>query len=182
MSNNHIKFYDPKDPFYEFSNFFEAPFVLDGKTWQTTEHYFQAAKFSHFPEYVDLIQACNTPGKCFVLAQQKCKGGYAAKWMINPAIGDRRLLNDIVREYKEKGVHIRPDWDDVRIEVMKKCLLAKFTQNAKLRDLLLSTGDATIIENSPRDSFWGIGKNGDGSNWLGLLLMEVRYDLQTTAP
>lgn len=172
-----IKFYDPKNPYYEFSNFFEAPFVLDGQTWLTTEHYFQAAKFPNHPEYVEIIRKCSTPGKCFMLAQQKCKGGYAAKWMVDPAKGDRRVINQVIRDFKDT-VAIRPDWDEIRLQVMKHCLLAKFTQNAKLKDLLLATGDAEIIEDSPRDSFWGIGKNGDGSNWLGRLLMEVRSELK----
>lgn len=177
MATSAIKFYEPKAPYYEFSNFFVAPFVLDGETWMTTEHYYQAAKFSEqHPDYAALIRACSTPGKCFVLAQQKCKGGYAAKWMVNPDTGDRRLLNDLVREHKDT-VRIRADWDSVRLEVMKRCLVAKFTQNAALKKLLLDTGDADIIEDSPRDSFWGIGKKGDGANWLGRLLMEVRDEI-----
>jgi ribA/ribD-fused uncharacterized protein len=98
--------------------------------------------------------------------------------MINPATGDRRILNDLVREYLDKGVRIRSDWNDVRIDVMRRCLYAKFTQNETLRDILLATGDAMIVENSPRDSFWGIGKSGDGSNWLGVLLMELRTTLR----
>lgn len=178
MATTTIKFYDPKNPFYEFSNFFHAPFILDGETWMTTEHYFQAAKFmDHHPDYANLIRMCSTPGKCFVLANQKCKGGYAAKWMVNPEAGDRRLLNDIVIKYKDT-VHIRPDWDNVRLVVMKRCLLAKFRQNITLAKLLLDTGDALIVEDSPRDSFWGIGKNGDGANHLGRLLMEVRDELK----
>lgn len=30
--------------------------------------------------------------------------------------------------------------------------------------------------NSPRDDFWGIGKNGNGKNMLGILLMEIRFE------
>lgn len=43
---NAIKFYKTKEPFGEFSNFAAFPINLDGKTWPTTEHYFQAKKFS----------------------------------------------------------------------------------------------------------------------------------------
>lgn len=42
-----IKFYKQKEPFYEFSNFYASKFELDGKTWSTTENYFQATKFDN---------------------------------------------------------------------------------------------------------------------------------------
>ena len=178
---NAIRFYEPKQPYYEFSNFYQAPFELDGKIWKTSEHYFQAAKFigtPHNTAYSELIRLCNTPGKCFTLARQKKKGGYAGAYTIDPKNkNDTRIhmmtLNDIIGEY-EGLAFIRDDWEDVKIDVMRKCLKAKFTQHAKLKNLLLSTGDAVIIEDSPRDDFWGIGKYGTGKNWLGKLLMETR--------
>lgn len=40
-----INFYSVSDPYGEFSNFAAFPIRLDGKTWPTTEHYFQAMKF-----------------------------------------------------------------------------------------------------------------------------------------
>lgn len=170
-----IKFYDPKSPYYEFSNFFEEPFNLDGRTWPTVEHYFQAAKFTD-PEYVEVIRNCSTPCKAFVLARQKLKGGYAAKWCVNLKGGDRRLLNDIILEYCPR-VSIRPDWDEVRVDVMQKALMAKFSQSKRLKTMLLETQDKIIMEDSPRDSFWGIGKDGKGTNMLGHLLMKVRDEV-----
>lgn len=177
MSHQVVKFYKKEDAFYEFSNFYKAAFELDGKSWPTTEHYFQAAKFPDHPEYQEIIRNCSTPGKCFTIAQQKKKGGYAVKWAVNPKTGDNRLLNDIITQYKDT-VRIRVDWDDVRISVMTKCLTAKFSQNECLKNLLLSTGKKHIIEDSPRDDYWGIGKNNNGQNHLGRLLMEVREELQ----
>src|SRR5262249_28805143 len=41
-----IRFYSTKDTYGEFSNFARYPFVLDGKQWPTSEHYFQAQKFA----------------------------------------------------------------------------------------------------------------------------------------
>jgi predicted NAD-dependent protein-ADP-ribosyltransferase YbiA (DUF1768 family) len=35
-----------------------------------------------------------------------------------------------------------------------------------------------LIENSPKDSYWGIGKNKDGQNWLGKFLMKLREELR----
>jgi N-glycosidase YbiA len=40
-----IEFYSTKNAYGEFSNFASFPFILDGKEWPTSEHYFQAQKF-----------------------------------------------------------------------------------------------------------------------------------------
>lgn len=47
-------------------------------------------------------------------------------------------------------------------------------QNSHLKQFLLSTGDDTIVENVP-DSYWGIGKDGNGSNVAGQILQYLRY-------
>src|SRR5688572_15425176 len=73
---------------------------------------------------------------------------------------------------------LRPDWESVKEDVMREVLLAKFTQHEEARDLLLSTGDARIIEASPKDRYWGDGADGSGLNRLGVLLMEVRERLR----
>lgn len=67
-------------------------------------------------------------------------------------------------------------WNSVRDSVMWRALCAKFTQHADLRALLLGTGDAVLVENSPTDSYWG-QYNGVGENRLGRMLMELRARL-----
>ncbi|MBM7783738.1 NADAR family protein [Tenggerimyces flavus] len=76
---------------------------------------------------------------------------------------------------------MRRDWYGVRDAVMKKALLAKFTQHGDLRALLLSTGDALLVEHTKNDRYWGDGGDGSGRNRLGLLLMEVREQLRVAA-
>ena len=61
-----------------------------------------------------------------------------------------------------------------KIVIMRSVLLCKFGFNPDLADRLLATGDAILIENSKTDSYWGIGKKGDGQNWLGKCLMDIR--------
>jgi len=61
-----------------------------------------------------------------------------------------------------------------KVVVMRGVLLNKFSHNPDLADKLLETGDALLIEDSKTDSYWGIGKKGDGQNWLGKCLMDVR--------
>lgn len=73
---------------------------------------------------------------------------------------------------------LRPDWESVKIDLMRKALYAKFKSNEQIKQVLLSTKDAKIVENSPRDYFWGCGSNKKGLNKLGLLLMETRDKLR----
>lgn len=73
----------------------------------------------------------------------------------------------------------RPDWDAVRVKIMRWCLQVKLAQNwDKFSELLLETGDMPIVEHSRRDDFWGAkpidGETLVGTNALGRLLMELR--------
>lgn len=72
----------------------------------------------------------------------------------------------------------RPDWDDVRVDVMRWCLRVKLEQNwDRFHDLLLATGEKPIVEESRRDDYWGAKPTGQmlaGRNVLGRLLMELR--------
>ena len=69
---------------------------------------------------------------------------------------------------------MRADWESVKEDVMRECLLAKFKAHPIIFSKLLETGDSKLIENSPTDYYWGIGANGTGKNRLGVLLMELR--------
>ena len=78
----------------------------------------------------------------------------------------------------------RPDWDNVRIRIMRWCLRVKLVCNwDTFSELLLDTGDRPIVEDSHKDSFWGAkpSSNGDalvGKNVLGRLLMELREEVR----
>jgi ribA/ribD-fused uncharacterized protein len=71
---------------------------------------------------------------------------------------------------------IRPDWNAIKVDRMKAVLEAKFTQHEDLKQALLNTGDATLIEDSKTDSFWGTGSKGVGQNTLGRLLIDLRHE------
>ena len=49
----------------------------------------------------------------------------------------------------------------------------------KRKEVLLKTGNAKLIENAPRDKFWGIGGKKDGQNILGQILMLVRRQFES---
>jgi ribA/ribD-fused uncharacterized protein len=55
---------------------------------------------------------------------------------------------------------LHSDWGTRKISIMKKALEEKFTQHGELREILLSTGDAILMENSQEDYFWGIRADG----------------------
>jgi len=75
-----------------------------------------------------------------------------------------------------KGIRLRPDWDSVKVNIMLELLHKKFSQ-PDLRAMLLSTGDAELIEGNDRgDKEWGV-YGGDGENLLGKLLMRVRDNI-----
>ncbi|MBP0020243.1 MAG: NADAR family protein [Cyanobacteria bacterium SBLK] len=76
---------------------------------------------------------------------------------------------------------LRQDWETVKEDAMKKALLQKFSSHPEIGEILLSTGDEEIVENSPVDYYWGCGKDGSGKNRLGFLLMEVREILRDRA-
>lgn len=73
-----------------------------------------------------------------------------------------------------QNVTMRSDWDKIKYQVMAECVLAKFVQHRDLRERLLSTGYEYLIEDSPVDSWWGCGPDGNGQNNLGRILMATR--------
>jgi ribA/ribD-fused uncharacterized protein len=73
---------------------------------------------------------------------------------------------------------MRSDWDDIKVDVMRKCIRAKFTQNEDLKEKLLDTTDEHLEEgNTWGDKFWGT-VSGHGKNMLGRILMEIREELR----
>ncbi len=140
-----INFYSVGDDYGEFSNFAAFPFKLAGKSWPTSEHYFQAKKFKD-PASQEEIRRAKTP-------------------MLAARMG---------RDRKRK---LRPDWESVKVQLMREALKAKFRTHQELHALLLSTGDAKLVEHTENDSYWGDGGDGSGRNMLGRLLMELRDEL-----
>lgn len=79
---------------------------------------------------------------------------------------------------RDRSKKLRVDWESVKVGVMRFAVLTKFTQHEELRELLLSTGDAKLIEHTERDCYWGDGGDGSGKNMLGQILMQVREQLR----
>ncbi len=138
------------------SQWFEAPFVADGVTYQTAEQYMMAGKASLFNDVVALEKIRN------------CASPAIAKKLGRGVVG-----------------YVDSTWLAHRSQIVVAANLAKFSQHKTLADFLLGTKDAVILEASPVDKIWGIGMAADhpdthnpakwqGLNLLGFALMEVR--------
>lgn len=135
-------------PYGCFSNFFRCDVVIDGKIYPSTEHYYQSQKTN------DVVQ------------QEKIRTSVTPK----EAKRQAKMIEMI------DGLPI--DWESIKYHVMKKALMAKFTQHLSLKQLLLDTLDQELAESSPYDAIWGTGSDGNGQNLLGKCLMEVRKEIK----
>jgi ribA/ribD-fused uncharacterized protein len=149
-----ILFYSKKPEYREFSNFFVEPFKLEDPT--------PGGSVKLWPSVEHYFQAAKFPNDPV----------YREKIRTAATPEKAKLLGG------NRAKKIDPQWDSKREDVMRKALYAKFSQNEVLRNLLLSTGNRDLIEDSPTDSYWGRGNNGTGSNRLGVLLMELRSTLR----
>lgn len=175
--SDEIKFFQPSKKWYEFSNFWtveDGLFEWRGRTWTSSECAFQAAKFMYstlneYNEYVDLIQCEKNPGVAKMYGNQKVSG----------RIISRCEKSENIKQNLKSFKHLKldPEWESKKVDIMKEILFQKFSQNEDLKNLLLSTENRHIVENSPYDRFWGVHKSGTGKNMLGHLLMDVRHEL-----
>ncbi|MCE8159295.1 MAG: DUF1768 domain-containing protein [Candidatus Moeniiplasma glomeromycotorum] len=165
--DNQIWFYDKNYNYYGFTNFWPAPFTISEippglglspelvGSWKTSEHLFQAAKFTD-KEIIEKIRSAPNTG-------------------FRQPGGVFNLANSGQGEYKNE---IRKDWHGVKVKVMRWVVKQKFSQNSDLKNLLWKTGNKELVENSlEKDNFWGNGKDRNGENWLGKILMEIRQEI-----
>lgn len=129
-------------------------------------------EFSNFAKYPIKLDGKNWPStEHYFQAQKFQDAAYQQKIRKTSTPLQAAILG---RDRRQK---LRCDWESTKISVMRNALWAKFTQHEELKELLLSTNDARLVEHAENDSFWGDGGNGKGKNWLGRLLMEVRKQL-----
>lgn len=142
-----LTFFMPDAPYGWLCALSAHPVALDGKVWPTAEHYYQAQKFEFHYVVQELIRAEPDPFKAKAIA-------------------------------KEHKALVVGDWKPTRcLEVFRYVTRAKFKQHPDLAAALLATGDAELIEANDDDAFWGHGPDGNGANWCGKIVMEVRAAL-----
>lgn len=159
-----IQFYGTRGKYNFLSNFHNAIVTIDGLQYATIEHYYQSMKTTD-PMLAERIRSASTPGGAKMAGRQlACREDW------NEVVGNP-ALHTIFGDSKGIVVHL------VKDHFMFNGLIAKFTQRPELRDALLLTGTEELIEASPTDFYWGVGKNGTGQNKLGRMLQLVRRDL-----
>jgi len=105
---------------------------------------------------------------------------YQAEKTLVPAQQSMILVASSPGKAKKFGrkVTLRPDWEQVKEQVMLDICLQKFLQNPDIADMLVATGDAILVEHTPwGDYYWGDGGDGTGKNRLGFILQAVRSAL-----
>ena len=154
-------------PYGAFSNLFRREIVLAGRSFTTSEHAYQALK-PRDPRVRDWLLSAPAPSLLAIAAHT------LPSEPPDPGEVMARTADALL------GFHTRPGWSRLRYPWMLRCLQAKFEQHQDLAELLLSTGDAPIIEAGRIDDDagrrWGI-VNGKGSNYLGRMLQRVRAQL-----
>lgn len=105
---------------------------------------------------------------------------HAFQAMKSTDLKDRAMISAIKNpgDAKRAGkrLKLRENWEDIKSNVMRQALMSKFRYNKDLRNKLLATGSAVLIEgNHHGDRYWGV--DGYGENILGHLLMQLRCTL-----
>lgn len=150
-TDRRVRFYE--HDFYVLSNFSAFNLEWEGMTFQTSEAAYHWEKFA--------IEADDDTRNSVAYAIYEAPSAHEAF------------------KIAETQKHLRrPDWDDVKVGIMRDILRAKADQHEYVRRKLLATGDRELVEDSWRDDFWGWGPNRDGQNMLGKLWMEVRAELR----
>lgn len=165
MTTYNEKFYENDNGVYFKSNYpsqwYESTFIIDSKEYNCCEKYMMEQKALYFNDIEIAEMIMNT--------------------------------ND-PKEHKQLGRNVKNfdeyKWNMVADEIVYKANLAKFSQNAELKNKLLATGGKMFVECSPYDRIWGNGLNITdtlktpmiewlGTNRLGLAIMKVRNTLRT---
>ena len=142
------------------SNHHPSPFEIDGVTYSGVEQFY------------------------FAQMATKCHDEKVLAAVMDTS--DPALQKDASKQIRKKTTYFTA-WLGLRIPTMKEGVRQKFLQNPHLADFLKQTGDSTLAEAAPNDSFWGIGlgmsnnKRSDNTKWghnnLGLVLEQIRAEL-----
>lgn len=141
------------------SQWYPAKFVVDGVDYTTAEHFMMAEKARMFKDDENL-----------------------AKILQTKSLADVKALGRKVRNFDSTL------WGKHCFQTVVKANVAKFSQNEKLSKWLRTTAPKILVEASPSDKIWGIGRGvsdpdaKDPSKWrgrnlLGFALTQVREEL-----
>ena len=140
-----------KEQFGDLSNMSNVfPLLVQGIPVRSSEALYQAMRYPHQPD-----------------------------WQREILAAPHAMRSKMASKKQKRQLSSRPDWEQVREDIMRWCLGVKASQHfGRFSRVLLSSGDRKIVERSRKDRFWGAVPVEDdlleGENRLGRLLMELR--------
>jgi ribA/ribD-fused uncharacterized protein len=132
------------------SQWYPAPFVIDGRRFATAEHYMMYCKAVLFRDHET-----------------------AERVLTAPTPGAAKALGRAVRGFNEET------WLAHRYEIALTGNRGKFGQSPELRAFLMGTNTRILVEASPVDRIWGVGLAEDDEHienparWQGLNRVQV---------
>ena len=130
--------------FYVFSNFSSFQVQWKDRVWATSEHAYQASHF--FSTAPELVEK----------------------------IFNARSAHDAFKIAKANTDKAPDNWDDIKVGIMEDICKHKLQQHEYVQRKLLQTKDLPLVEDSPKDPFWGWGIDRNGRNELGKVWMRLR--------
>ena len=130
--------------FYMFSNFSSFQVEWRGRLWPTSEHAYQASHF--FETAPDLVEKIYTA----------------------------RSAHEAFKIAKANADKAPSNWHNIKVSIMENICWHKLQQHDYVQRKLLQTKDLPMVEDSPKDSFWGWGEDRQGRNELGKVWMRLR--------
>ena len=124
--------------------------------------------FSNFAPY-----PISLGGKAWPTSEQYFQGQKFEDEQHREAIRKAKSPMIAARMGRDRKKRLRRDWESVKVSIMTEAVRAKFTQHEDIRAMLLSTGEAKLVEHTENDSYWGDGGDGSGKNMLGQILMRI---------
>ncbi len=157
-----VFFHRPEEPYGFLSNWYLSDFVLDGRRYSSNEQYIMHQKCLLFGDEASAARVLQTDDPEEQQRIGRNAGGFA------------------------ENEHV---WSGTRQLVALRGLMAKFSQKEALKQKLLATGDAWLVECANSDKTWACGRSlnddrrfdaarWDGDNILGFALMEIRKKLK----
>lgn len=134
--------------FYPLSNFSSFNVLIWGIRFQTSEHAYHWRKFDR------------------------------SAFEVADAIYSATSAHEAFKITERNKARRDPNWDTLKLDVMREILTEKVAQHEYVRRKLLATGNRELVENSWRDSYWGWGPNRDGQNMLGKIWMDIRAEVR----
>ncbi|KAG8848565.1 hypothetical protein FRB96_001092 [Tulasnella sp. 330] len=143
--------------FRGFSNYSLHGVHFEGKIYPTAEHLFQALK---------------------AIMVTVTENGF----LLTSSLSTARISQNKFEQCQlDRKMHSPKLIDCVKMRDMDRILRLKFQQHDDIREELLFTGNARLL-NDTANTFWGIGPNNDGQNELGLALMRLRTHFAVSLP